>query len=230
METAGPTVTILEGSLGEYRQGQTLPLFDANQLVRQQALQYQQTGEKPPALRVRFDYMAEGRTDSYILPVDLGEKGDLLDHMQAWVEHYRTDPKLVMQLFDNAPAQHRDRLRELLAPVFRDSLNDLSTKVVQHFRRHCDISALEQHLQGQARAMPKRAQQDFYKTTRESIGALRKAANTELLAFYDKPQSVSVQKNEVKSLRPSVRVQLRQNQAKQAAKVVPHKARPAPQR
>lgn len=231
MESAGPTVTILEGSLGEHQKGEALPLLEANQMVRQLALQYQQSGEKPPALRVRIDYMAEGRADSYILPVKLEEKGDLLDHMQAWVDHYRTDPKLVMQLFDNAPARHQDRLKELLAPVFRDSLNDLSTKVVQHLRRHCEISSLEQHLLGQARAMPKRAQHDFVKSIRESIGALRREANTQMLMGCDKPQRAAPVQNNVQKLpRQSVRVQLRQNQAKQAVKASVHKVRPAPQR
>lgn len=237
LETSGPTVTILDGSLGEHQQGKSLPLFEANELVRQAALQYQQSGQKPPDLRVRFDYMAEGRADSYILPVKLEEQGDLLDHMQAWVDHCRTDPKLVMQLFDHAPEKHQDKLRELLAPVLRDSLNNLSTKMVQHFRRHCEISALEKQLYGQAQAMPKRAQQTFYKTTRESVAALRQAANTESIAFYGRPgqskepqQPAPVQKGKHEPPRQSVRVQLRQNQARLAARAVPHKARTAPQR
>ncbi|RKJ40125.1 hypothetical protein D7X94_09690 [Acutalibacter sp. 1XD8-33] len=240
LETSGPVVTILEGQLGNYQQGQKLSLLEANELVCQQAQQYQLSGKEPPALRVRLDYMAEGRMDSYILPIKLDEKGDLLDHMQAWVDRYRTDPKLVTQLFDHAPAQHQERLRELLTPLLRDSLNNLSTKVVQHFRRHCEISALEQHLQGQAQAMPKRAQQAFYKTTRESIAALRQAANTEPLLFSGKSpqenssmeqqQAASGRELRAQPSRQSVRVQLRQNQAKQAARAVPHKAHTVPQR
>lgn len=240
LETSGPVVTILEGSLGEHQQGQRLSLLEANQLVRQQAQQYQRSGEQPPALRVRFDFMAEGHVDSYTLPVKLEEKGDLLDHMQAWVDSYRTDPKLVVQLFDHAPAQHQDRLRELQAPVLRDSLNNLSANVVQHFRRHCEISVLEQQLHGQAQAMPKRAQQAFYKTTRESIAALRRAANTEHLLFSGKsPQDNSsrtaqqpapVRETRAQPPRQSVRVQLRQNQAKQPAGAVHRKTRTAPQR
>lgn len=237
METAGPVVTVLEGQLGKYQQGQKLSLLEANELVRQQAQQYQLSGKEPPALRVRLDYMAEDRVDSYILPIKLDEKGDLLDHMQAWVDHYRTDPKLVTQLFDHAPAQHQDKLRELLTPLLRDSLNNLSTKVVQHFRRHCEISALEKQLYGQAQAMPKRAQQNFYKTTWESIAALRQAANTESLVFYGKPdqgkepqQPAPVQKCKHEPSRQSVRVRLRQNQARLAARAVPHKAHTAPQR
>lgn len=240
METAGPVVTVLEGQLGKYQQGQKLSLLEANELVRQQAQQYQLSGKEPPALRVRLDYMAEDRVDSYILPIKLDEKGDLLDHIQAWVDHYRTDPKLVTQLFDHAPAQHQDKLRELLTPLLRDSLNNLSTKVVQHFRRHCEISALEQHLNGQAQAMPKRAQQAFYKTTRESIAALRQAANTEPLLFSGKSQqenssrtiqqTAPARESRAQPPRQSVRVQLRKNQAKPAARAVPHKARTAPQR
>ena len=240
LETSGPVVTVLEGQLGNYQQGQKLSLLEANELVRQQAQQYQLFEKEPPVLRVRLDYMAEGRVDSYILPIKLDEKGDLLEHMQAWVDCYRTDPKLVMQLFDHAPAQHQERLRELLTPLLRDSLNTLSTKVVQHFRRHCEISALEQHLHGQAQAMPKRAQQAFYKTTRESIAALRRAANTEHLLFSGKsPQDNSsrtaqqpapVRETRAQPPRQSVRVQLPQNQAKQPAGAVHRKTRTAPQR
>ena len=243
LEKSGPVVTVLEGSLGEHQQGQRLSLLEANELVRQQAQQYQLSGKEPPALRVRLDYMAEGRVDSYILPVKLEEKGDLLDHMQAWVDHYRTDPKLVTQLFDHAPAQHQDKLRELLAPVLRDSLNTLSANLVQHFRRHCEISALEQQMYGQAQAMPKRAQRAFYTTTQESIAALRQAANTELLALYGRPAPVQensgkeprnpvpVRENRTtQQPRQSVRTQLRQNHAKQAARAVPRKARTVPQR
>lgn len=241
-DTAEPTVTILEGSLGQYRQGQRLALSGANKLVYEQALQYGGSGKAPPALRVRFDYIAEGRPDSYILPVKLEEKGDLLDHMQAWVDNCRADTRFVMQLFDNAPAQHQDKLRELLAPVLRDSLNTLSANLVQHFRRHCEISALEQQMYGQAQAMPKRAQRAFYTTTQESIAALRQAANTELLALYGRPAPVQdnsgkepqnpvpVRENRTQQPRQSVRAQLRQNHAKQGARAVPRKARTVPQR
>lgn len=227
-DTAEPTVTILEGSLGQYRQGQRLVLSGANKLVYEQALQYGGSGKAPPALRVRFDYIAEGRLDSYILPVKLEEKGDLLDHMQAWVDNCRADTRFVTQLFDNAPAQHQDKLRELLAPVLRDSLNNLSTKVVQHFRRHCEISAIERQLRGQAQALPQNAQQNFYQTTQESIAALRRAANTETITAYSRP--VPARQAEEKQPRPSVRVKLQQNRARQAAKAAPHKTHTAPQR
>lgn len=239
-----PTVTIIDGTLGQYQPGQKLKLSTANRLVYRESLQSVKADTMTPALRVRIDYMKDGQPDCYTLPVDMSLGGDLLDHLSVWADHFRTDPEKVVRLFDSAPEQYREELRTQFMPVLRSSLDDLVTNVMHYLQTHCDISEMEQQFQLQAQAMPEQERRNFQAAAHSTITILRRGANEgrQLAAPIKQKQpdlrgpSISVpQERRTKQgpgqkSRGSVKDKLKRIEADRGGKGGPHKGPVKPKR
>jgi len=177
-ETAEPTVTIVESADGRFPVGLQLPLSQANELVGNADAEQIEAGRPPVPVKVKIDYILGGRTDRYWLPLKIGAGGGLLVQMQKHLDKYRTSPDKVAMLFDHIPEQRREYLRIQFTPVLEACLNELSTNILHHFYRHCDISTLDQQFQKQAMILPETEQRAFQQMARETIVNLRQAANT----------------------------------------------------
>ena len=68
-------------------------------------------------------------------------------------------------------------MEEEFTPFVRESLEDLSQGTLQYFQRHCDISELEQQLQGQAAVLPESQRAPFEDKAAKTVFSLRRAAN-----------------------------------------------------
>ena len=174
---AEPVVTITESMDGKPAVGMQMPLSQANALIGQLDREYREAEYAPAQVTVRIDYMKDGQTDRYWLPLEVGAGGDLLEQMERRVESYRGDPDKVVRLFESVPETHREELRGVFTPAIQGGLNDLSTGVLQHFRRHCDIAEMEQQLQVQAAVLPEKEQAAFRETAKETVAALRRTTN-----------------------------------------------------
>ena len=92
--------------------GMQMPLSQANALIGQLDREYREAEYAPAQVTVRIDYMKDGQTDRYWLPLEVGAGGDLLEQMERRVESYRGDPDKVVRLFESVPETHREELRE----------------------------------------------------------------------------------------------------------------------
>ena len=175
---AEPVVTVTESMDGKPAVGAQMPLSQANALIGRLDREYRAADFSPAQVTVRIDYIKDGQTDRYWLPLEIGAGGgNLLEQMERRVENYRGDPEQVSRLFESVPEAHREELRGVFTPAIQSGLNDLSTGVLQHFRRHCDIADMEQQLQTQAAVLPEKEQTAFRESARETVAALRRTAN-----------------------------------------------------
>lgn len=219
-----PTVTVTESIDGHFPMGMKLPLSQANELVGSVSREYMEEEYTIQPVTVQIDYMKDGQTDRYFLPLQIGGGGDLLDQMRERVDHYRGNQEQVARLFESVPEAHREELRSVFTPAIQGSLADLSAGVLHHFQRHCDISTLEQQFQAQAAVLPEKQQQAFQQSARETVAALRQAVNTGQPPARPEPQRESQTPASPERPRRSVKVQLRQMKETQAAaKPVPRK-------
>lgn len=217
---AEPSVTVRESIDGHFPVGLKLPLSQANELVGRVSREYMEAEYTIQPVTVQIDYMKDGQTDRYVLPLQIGGGGDLLEQMQERVESYRADPEKVASLFESVPEAHREELRGVFTPAIQGSLNDLSAGVLSHFRRHCDISALEQQFQAQAAVLPEKQRQTFQETAGETVSALRRAANTGVPQERPAPNRGGAEQPQREGgprPRQPVSVQLRQIKEAQAA-------------
>lgn len=212
-----PTVTVTESIDGHFPIGSQMPLSQANELVGRVSREYMEAEYTIQPVTVRIDYMKDGQTDRYFLPLHIGGGGDLLEQMEERVNSYRGDPEQVARLFEAAPEAHREELRSVFTPAIQGSLNDLSTGVLHHFQRHCDIAEMEQQFQAQAAVLPEKQQQAFQQSAKEAITALRRAVNTGQPTQRPTPQRESRSLAGPERPRQSVKVQLRQIKEGQTA-------------
>lgn len=225
-----PTVTVKESIDGHFPIGSQMPLSQANELVGRVSREYMEAEYTIQPVTVQIDYMKDGQTDRYFLPLHIGGGGDLLEQMEERVNSYRGNPEQVARLFEAAPEAHREELRGVFTPVIEGSLNDLSSGVLHHFQRHCDIAAMEQQFQAQAAILPEKEQTAFRETTKETITALRRAANTGQPPERPTPRREGQTQTDPERPRQSVKVQLRQvKEGQTAARATPRKVHIRPQ-
>ena len=210
-EAAEPTVTIMESEDDRFPVGLQLPLSQADELVRNVGWERYSHNQEPNPVTVKIDYMMNGQSDCYWLPLEIGAPGDLLEQMRDHINQYLLQPDEVSALFNNVPEEHREQLRETFVPTLEESLHDLSMTVLHYLRRHCDISAMVQSSELQAKALPESRRQSFLAATQQAASTLRRAANNGEQSFSDQHQ----QENDV--VRPDHNTQTQPIQATHAA-------------
>ena len=176
-EGAEPIVTVTGIIDRNFPIGKQMPLSLANVYVAEMDAAYREEELPAQPVKVRIDYIRDGRTDCYCLPLHIGAGGSLLEQMERHLETYRADPNRVSALFQQAPEAYRLQLEEEFTPFVRESLEDLSQGTLQYFQRHCDISELEQQLQGQAAVLPESQRAPFEDKAAKTVFSLRRAAN-----------------------------------------------------
>lgn len=176
-EGAEPIVTVTGGIDRNFPIGKQMLLSQANAYVAEKDAAYVEERIPPQTVKVRIDYIRDGQTDCYCLPLRIGAGGNLLEQMAAHLEAYRADPDQVSALFQQAPEAYRQELEAELTPFIRENLEELSYGTLQYFQRHCDISELAQQLEGQASVLPKGQQTEFEERAKKTILSLRRAAN-----------------------------------------------------
>lgn len=176
-EGAEPLVTVTGSIDRNFPIGKQMPLSQANAYVAEMDAAYREEELPAQPVKVRIDYIRDGRTDCYCLPLHIGVGGSLLEQMEAHLETYRADPGRVAALFQQTPEEYRQELEAEFTPFVRESLEDLSHGTLQYFKRHCDISELEQQLQGQAAVLPEGQRASFEEKAAKTVFSLRRAAN-----------------------------------------------------
>ena len=176
-EGAEPIVTVTGSIDRNFPIGKQMPLSQANVYVAEMDAAYREEELPAQPVKLRIDYIRDGRTDCYCLPLHIGAGGSLLEQMERHLETYRADPNRVSALFQQAPEAYRLQLEEEFTPFVRESLEDLSQGTLQYFQRHCDISELEQQLQGQAAVLPESQRAPFEDKAAKTVFSLRRAAN-----------------------------------------------------
>ena len=176
-EGAEPLVTVTGSIDQNFPIGKQMSLSQANAYVAEMDAAYAGEELTFQTVKVRIDYIRDGRTDRYCLPLHIGAGGSLLEQMEAHLETYRADPGRVAALFQQTPEEYRRELEAEFTPFIRESLEDLSHGTLQYFQRHCDISELEQQLQGQAAILPEGQRASFEEKAAKTVLSLRRAAN-----------------------------------------------------
>ncbi|MCB5377598.1 hypothetical protein LIP85_17760, partial [Flavonifractor plautii] len=72
-----PIVTITESMDERFPTGKQMSLSQAEEYVRQVDQEYREAERTPQAVKVKIDYMKDGRTDRYWLPLEIGAGGSL---------------------------------------------------------------------------------------------------------------------------------------------------------
>lgn len=80
-----PIVTVMESMDERFPIGKQMSLSQAEEYVRQVDQEYREAERTPQAVKVKIDYMKDGRTDRYWLPLEIGAGGSLLEQMQTHV-------------------------------------------------------------------------------------------------------------------------------------------------
>ena len=172
-----PVVTVTESPGGQLPIGRQMPLYEANKAVSALDREFQEKELTSQAVKVRIDYMKDGQTDRYYLPLTIGLGGSMLEQMQAHVDAYRADPGKVEKLFDGVSPELRERLKTEFAPPLREGLDTISGKLMRYFQQHCDIASMEQQFDAQAAVMPEREQAAFRAEAQKTVAALRRDMN-----------------------------------------------------
>ena len=242
---AEPVVTVMESGDRNFPVGQQMPLSQANEYVGRMDAEYTEQDFSVQPVKVSIDYTRNGRTDRYILPLQIGAGGSLLEQMEGLLDSYRAAPERVATLFDNVPEEYRQQFEAAFAPLVQDSIGDLTQNILPYFRQHCAVSELEQQLQAQAAVLPEGQKAAFAETAKTAVSGLRRAANgappLETAPKREQPAQAAPQvrprpaerrERSAGTARPrkSVKVSLRQMQARKNAVVAPPNAKTMPQR
>lgn len=232
-----PTVTVLSSADENLPTGTRMTLSEAETRISELNESYWNTDELEHPVKVAIDYMMEGETDRYCLPLyTRAGCGSMLEQMQAHVETHLEHPEITTQLFDEAPAGLSQLLHEQFGPQLYDDVEKLATKVIGFFQQHCTIAKMEQQFEKQAQAMPEREQAKFLETMRANVAELRRAANTGRIAepAQERPAPATPAHQPKREADPkprrSVKVQLRQIKEGQTPKPVQRKGHTEPQR
>lgn len=227
-----PVVTVLSSADESLPAGTRMTLSEAETRIGELNESYWNSGEPDRPVKLAIDYMMEGETDRYCLPLYTGPgRGTMLEQMQFHVERSLEHPEIATRLFDEAPAGLGVLLHEHFGPQLYNDLEKLATRVVTFFRQHYAITQLERQFEKQAQAMPDREKEKFLEATHVNITQLRQAANTGHVTAPAQvraaPFAPSRQQEDPKPRR-SVKVRLRQIKEEQPGKGRNPVRRPGP--
>ena len=242
---AEPVVTVMESGDKHFPVGKQMPLSQANEYVGRLDAEYAEQDLSAQPVKVSIDYTRNGRTDRYILPLQIGAGGSLLEQMDGLLDSYRAAPERVAALFDKVPEEYRQQFEAAFTPLVHDSIGDLTQNILPYFRQHCAVSELEQQLQAQAAVLPEGQKAAFAETSKTAVLGLRRAANgappmetapkreqPAQAAPQVRPRSVErrVRSAEVARPRKSVKASFRQIKARKNAVVALPNVKTAPQK
>lgn len=237
--TSEPLVTIKESDHEELPAGTQMPLFKAEQLIKELNQRCIDFDEPDRAVKVVIDYRMDGQQDRYWLPLQIGQdQGTLLEQMRQLVESNLKTPDRVTKEFYNASPGLGELLHEYFDPHIHESLERLGTRILNYFQQHCTISQLEQQFDAQAEALSEKDQKPFRESAKTSILRLRYAVNEgqdQPIPQHETPERADLpnhqrEKNDLQRPRRSVKIQLQQIKDSQSHKPIIRKSRKEPQR
>lgn len=172
-----PIVTITESMDERFPTGKQMSLSQAENYVRQVDQEYREAERTPQAVKVKIDYVKDGRTDRYWLPLEIGAGGSLLEQMQTHIGAYQDGQARVNQLFQSVPQEYRTVLQEELTPFIHQSVDELSRGLLPCFQRHCQAADLGKQMEEQAALLPEGEQEAFRSAVQQIMKRLHKSIN-----------------------------------------------------
>jgi len=230
-----PTVTVMESADEHLPVGTRMTLSEAENRIMALNHEYRDTDEPERPVKVAIDYMMEGETDRYWLPLHTGpDHGSMLEQMQILVKTSLYRQENEAWLFGDAPAGLRELLHEQFGPQVHDDLEKLATKVIGFFQQHYTITKMEQQFQARAAVMPEKEKAKTLAYTKSVVTDMRRATNTGKAITPAQERTAPVQERAPRvrgddKPRPSVRARLSKIKAGQTAKA-PQRQRNRPQR
>ncbi len=212
-----PTVTVMESADEHLPVGTRMTLSEAETRIMTLNREYWNTDEPSRPVKVAIDYMLDGETDRYWLPLNTGpDHGSMLEQMQLLVKTSLDRQENEAWLFGGAPAGLRELLHEQFGPQVHDDLEKLATRVIGFFQQHYTITRLEQQFEAQAAVMPEKEKGKFLAYTKTAVTDLRKATNTSQTSAPVQERTAPSRNDD--RPRQSVKVKLRQIKEDQTAR------------
>lgn len=86
-----PMVTVVESTDEHFPEKLQMPLSQAERRVLQISELYRAHNQEPQPVKVKIDYMKNGQTDRYFLPLQIGAGGSLLSQMREHISSYQAN-------------------------------------------------------------------------------------------------------------------------------------------
>lgn len=237
---AEPVVTVMESRDRDFPAGKRMTLSEANEYVRQTDARRHEAQGAPHTVKVKIDYMWDGISDRYWLPLEIGSgRGGLLEQMEQHLAPYRADPQRIMQELDfsRIDPKFQENFRASLLPFLHESVNDLHNNLLPYFRNHCAVTELKKSAEALIPGMGEGRQEQYRRTLDGRIASLRQMVNNHELKKL--PQQVQLRQEPPRQAardvppqnRKPVKLKLEQLKAKQGAQgQQPNRARHTPSR
>ena len=145
-----PMVTVVESTDEHFPEKLQMPLSQAERCTLQIDELYRAHNQEPQPVKVKIDYMKNGQTDRYFLPLQIGAGGSLLAQMREHISSYQGNQEKISQLFHSVPDEYRASLQNELTPFLHNSLDGLSKELLPYFQWHCGVGELGRQLEEQA--------------------------------------------------------------------------------
>lgn len=217
-------VTIVESADENLPARTRMRLHEVEARIEELNRDYWESDEPERPVKVSIEYMVDGETDRYWLPLRTGPGcGSMLEQMKRHAESSLNHPEEVARLFEDAPAGLRELLHEQFGPQLQEDLEKLAGRVLGFFQQHNTISRLEQQFGQQALAMPEKERLKFLESARANVRELRTAAPV-------RERTAPSPARDSERPRQSVKVKMTQIKKERTKNPVRVKARPAPQR
>ena len=133
--TAEPVVTVLWSESPHLKEGQTMPLHEADALFARLDAEFQEPGYDKTKFRIDFTF--RGQPDNYEGRQDFGDRdGSLIQHIQSYHEYYAQDENWKNHVIAETGLEgwEQDKAeREMLLGEF-----------VLYMKLHCNLSHMEQ--------------------------------------------------------------------------------------
>lgn len=172
-----PIVTVTESMDERFPIGKQMPLSQAEEYVRQVDQECREAERTPQAVKVKIDYVKDGRTDRYWLPLEIGAGGSLLEQMRTHIGAYQDGQARVNQLFQSVPQEYRTVLQEELTPFIHQSVDEVSRGLLPCFQRHCQAADLGKQMEEQAALLPEGEQEAFRSAVQQIMKRLHESIN-----------------------------------------------------
>ena len=172
-----PIVTVTESMDERFPIGKQMPLSQAEEYVRQVDQECREAERTPQAVKVKIDYVKDGRTDRYWLPLEIGAGGSLLEQMRTHIGAYQDGQARVNQLFQSVPQEYRTVLQEELTPFIHQSVDEVSSGLLPCFQRHCQAADLGKQMEKQAALLPEGEQEAFRSAVQQIMKRLHESIN-----------------------------------------------------
>ena len=158
-----PMVTVVESTDEHFPEKLQMPLSQAERRVLQISELYRAHNQEPQPVKVKIDYMKNGQTDRYFLPLQIGS--------------YQANQEKISQLFHSVPDEYRKVLQKELTPFLHNSLDGLSKELLPYFQWHCGVGELGRQLEEQADMLPENERASFRSGVQEALDGLRQSIN-----------------------------------------------------